>query len=136
VAWLAELAGEVRPGAVLAPFPLEAHSDHRLAAWITAQALAGLTPAPLVWAYEVASLCPANVVVEMGRLEEAKAAYINLYRSQVAQFDYARVALGLNRYHGRHLGGRGAAEAFFRVPAGEFRALLDRLSPAQLFQEG
>ena len=120
--WLKALVARIRPRTVLCPFPLDAHSDHRLAAW----ALAGaLTPAltkegrePIIWAYEVASLCPANVVVEICGVEEDKAALIRTYASQVAEFDYVNVALGLNRFHSRHLGGKGAAEAFYRVPAG------------------
>jgi len=132
--WLADLVGRFEPQAVLTPFPLDAHSDHRLAAWLTARALAGRGDLP-VWAYEVAtsSLAPANVVVDITQVEKDKAALINLYASQMAGFDYANAALGLNRFHSRHLRGRGAAEVFFRLPAGRFIELMDRFSSEQIF---
>ncbi|MBW1712770.1 MAG: PIG-L family deacetylase [Deltaproteobacteria bacterium] len=133
-AWLREIALGFQPEAVLCPFPLEAHSDHRLAAWAAARAVEDIRPEPLVWAYEVASLCPANVVVDITRVEQKKAELIELYASQTARFDYVNVALGLNRYHSRHLGGRGSAEAFFRVPAGEFVRLVSRLKDEQIFK--
>ncbi len=132
--WLKSLLERVKPRAVFCPFPLDAHTDHRLAAWALAGALTKEAGEPIIWAYEVASLCPANVVVDISGVEEEKAALIGKYSSQMARFDYVNVALGLNRFHSRHLGGRGAAEAFFRVPAREFKKLVERLSPEQLFK--
>lgn len=137
--WLAGVAAGFKPQAVLCPFPLDAHSDHRLAAWITARALKGLEPEPMVWAYEVASLCPANVVVEISAKAEAKAELIGCYPSQTREFDYPNVALGLNRFRARHLtgegkAGSGAAEAFFRLPGAGFGRLLESISDEQLFK--
>ena len=136
-AWLGKLLSRIKPRGVFCPFPLDAHSDHRLAAWALARALGpALTKGsqgPIIWAYEVASLCPANVAVEITPVLEEKQALIGLYASQTALFDYANVSLGLNRYHSRHLGGRGAAEVFFRVPAGEFKRLVEGLDDEQLF---
>lgn len=138
--WLGELLERTRPRNIFCPFPLDAHSDHRLVAWALARAL-NRTPAltkegrePIIWAYEVASLCPANVAVDITKVVEGKKALIGLYPSQTAGFDYANVSLGLNRYHSRHLGGRGAAEVFFRVPAGEFKKLVEGLDDSQLFK--
>ena len=139
VEWLSEQAAEFRPEVVLCPFPLDAHSDHRLAAWITARALEDLRPEPMVWAYEVTSLCPANAVVEISRVMEAKAGLIGCYPSQTESFDYANVYLGLNRFRARHLtakgrAGAGAAEAFFRLPGSCFGRLLESFSTEQLFK--
>jgi LmbE family N-acetylglucosaminyl deacetylase len=138
--WLAGLAAGFKPQAVLCPFPLDAHSDHRLAAWATARALESLKPGPMVWAYEVASLCPANVVVEISAKTEAKAELIGRYTSQTQEFDYANVYLGLSRFRARHLtnkarAGSGAAEAFFRLPGKGFARLMDSLSDEQLFKD-
>ena len=139
VAWVRGLIEETGPRDIFCPFPLDAHSDHRLTAWVLAraleEALTGRAKEPIIWAYEVASLSPANALVEIGGVEDGKAALIETYSSQVAEFDYVNAALGLNRYHSRHLQGRGAAEAFFRVPARAFKDLMGRFSEAQLFKE-
>ena len=128
---LARLLEETRPEHVLVPFCLESHSDHRAAAAMTARALAGLSGRPLVWSYEVVTsgLVPGNVMVDITAVETAKAELIGLYASQTREFDYVNATLGLNRYHGRHQGGRGAGEVFLRLPAAEFAALADPARP-------
>lgn len=134
VTWLAALMTDIKPQAVLCPFPLDAHSDHRITSWATAHAIEKSGQKPIVWAYEIASLCPANVIIDITDQETAKAKLIGLYKSQTDQFDYVNTTLGLNRYHSRHLGGRGSAEAFYRVPAHEFGKILARLSKDQVFK--
>ncbi len=140
VRWLRDILIRIKPRTILCPFPLEAHSDHRLVAWALAEALfgeslTGRADEPIIWAYEVASLCPANVVVEITGVEEEKASLIGVYGSQTAAFGYANVVRGLNRYHSRHLGGKGAAEAFLRIPAESFGRLVAGLSEEQLFKD-
>ncbi len=147
--WLGEVLDRLRPRHIFCPFPLDAHSDHRIVAWALARAVSGRTGGaaggesltggshePIIWAYEVASLCPANVVVEISGVAGEKRALIETYSSQTVDFGYANVSLGLNRYHSRHLEGRGAAEAFFRIPAGGFAELMESLPQRRLFKDG
>lgn len=132
---LADLVASLRPDHIFVPFALDSHSDHRVAAWATARAVEAAGSKAAVWGYEVvsSSLCPANVIIDISAVEGKKATLIGLYRSQLTDFDYINATAGLNRYHSRHLGGRGVAEAFFRLPAEEYINLIDRMNSDQIF---
>lgn len=117
------------PDAIAAPFPFDRHSDHAAAARITAAAGEVLPPATPVWAYEVWSPAPVNVLLDITPVAEEKRRAIAAYASQLATTDYLAGAEALNRYRAVAGGlGGGSAEGFFRAPLARYRALAARLA--------
>jgi len=119
---------QFRPGALFLPFLLDDHEDHRRASEIVATMIDRVGPAsqPEIWAYQVYSVVPGNVVVDITDLAERKADAISLYRSQMAGRDWAHYALGLNAFNSRFMPSKGRrcyGEMFFVVPADEYADL-------------
>ncbi len=121
---IAEVVARIRPGAIFVPFVLDDHADHRRVNEVLLHALAGAKSADAeIWAYQVYSPLPGNVVVDVTDVIGAKADAIRIYRSQMAHRDWAHFALGLNAFNCRLLQGVGGAryaESFFVVPSGEY----------------
>lgn len=126
---LAALVREVEPGAVLLPFLLDDHDDHRRASQLLLRTAPLLPRADFeVWAYQVYSTVLPNVVVDITELAERKRALVRMWRSVHGDRDWAHYALGTNAANGRYLPGARAAyaETFFVVPAAEYLDLCAR----------
>lgn len=121
---LRALVDELTPDLVYAPWPNDAHSDHRALTAALAGAVRGRT-GPLVALYEVWDpLVPTHIVDVTAHIEKKTAALAS-YESATAGIDYVRTASGLAAYRsGQGLGGRGYAEAFCVVAAGELDGLV------------
>ena len=61
---------------------------------------------PEIWAYQVYTPLPGNVVVDITDLVESKAKAIRCYASQMQRRDWAHYALGLNAFNCRLLPGQ------------------------------
>lgn len=122
--------GAFRPGALLLPFALDDHPDHRLASALLLDAWrAGGLEGVEVWAYQVYTALAPNVVVDVTPEAARKAEAIRLYRTQMRRRDWAHFALGLNAFNCRLLRGRADpcyVEAYFVLPIHEYSALVDR----------
>jgi N-acetylglucosamine malate deacetylase 1 len=127
---LTEVIEEKKPGAIFIPFLLDDHDDHRRVNECLLQAAAiGLQSRPEVWAYQVYTPLPGNVVVDITDVAERKAEAIRSYASQILRRDWAHFALGLNAFNCRFLppsGKAGYAECFFVVPMPDYVELCRR----------
>lgn len=112
---------KLQPDTILTPFLLDDNDDHRETAALFAKAVPGarLANNVEVWAYQVYSALPANVLVPLGDDAASKADAIRLYASQMEVRDWANFALGLNAYNTRLTPRRcrdNHVEAFFALP--------------------
>jgi LmbE family N-acetylglucosaminyl deacetylase len=122
---IAMLVAEKAPGAIFLPFLLDDHDDHRRVNEALLHGLASVyqSGGPEIWAYQVYTPLPGNVIVDITDLVESKAKAIRCYASQMQGRDWAHFALGLNAFNCRFLPGcRDAryAESFFVVPLSEY----------------
>lgn len=138
---LRDVISECDPQIVFVPFMLDDHADHRQAsALLTAAVLGGtLSGAVEVWAYQVYTTIPANVVVNISVFADDKARAIREYQSEATVRDWAHWSLGLNAFCSRYLNRSSEplyAEMFFVMPASEYASLCRRYfdrNPDQTF---
>ncbi|MCB9832226.1 MAG: PIG-L family deacetylase [Planctomycetes bacterium] len=78
---------EVEPDRVALPSPFELHPDHKAACLIGELALVGLESAPALIAYEVGSLMPINLLLDLSGHEERKLRALACYASQIEHHD-------------------------------------------------
>ena len=115
----------LRPDLVLAPWPLDAHPDHRAVSEAAAEALlltawsSGGHAMPLLWTYEVHTPIPAPThVVDVTEHVAAKLAALEEHRTAAGAFDLT-ACLGLARWRSlATCAGRGAAEAYLELEPG------------------
>ena len=113
------------------PFLADDHDDHRRAnELLLRSAEAGHFQArPEIWAYQVYTSMPCNVLVDIGPHVVDKSEAIRCHASQMARRDWVSVALGLNAYNARFVRGgpgKGQYEGFFVLPFEEYLDLLRR----------
>ncbi len=116
---------ETEPEVLFLPFLLDDHDDHRRASHLLLAAAEGghMRNKIDVWAYQVYTTLPGNVVVDITDQAERKAEAVRLYASQMAKRDWAHFALGLNAFNLRLLPASARAtyaEAFFVLPISEY----------------
>lgn len=94
---------ECKPDVIFIPFLLDDNDDHRMASnlLLAASELNKSALANEVWAYQVYSPLPGNVLVPIGDRAEKKAELIRMYASQSVVRDWAHYALGLNAFNTR-----------------------------------
>ena len=122
---LAAAVSEHRPDFLWLPFLLDDEDDHRRASQLLMRAVQGgfLMARPRVWAYQVYTSLPANVIVDITDVVPVKERAINRYTSQRRVRDWAHYVLGLNAYNTRFLPGnapRRYAETFFDLPLADY----------------
>jgi len=113
------------PSAIFVPFVLDDHDDHRRSseALIHAFDTGSLSRSIEIWAYQVYSVVPGNVVVDITKFSKAKRSAIDKYASQMKSRDWGHFSLGLNAFNSRLVRARGKAvyvECFFVVPLHEY----------------
>lgn len=119
---LGQLLDEIRPEAVFAPSPIDAHSDHFAADKILVEALDHRSSGKMeIFGYEIWTDIPfPNHIVDITNFFEKKLEMIAYYRSQTALCDFAgqcRSKNALNHYRHVHCLKSGYAEAFLRFSA-------------------
>lgn len=122
---LGKTLADLTPDILFLPFMLDDNDDHRAASYIfasvaeTFQLNRGLE----IWAYQVYSALPANLLVPLGEFAGRKVEAIRMYESQSEVRDWAHFALGLNAYNTR-LAPRACMdpylEAFFVIPLRDY----------------
>lgn len=129
---IAERLRTEHPGAVFVPFLLDDHPDHRAASLLLAKAhnRGGLPDGLEVWAYQVYTSLPPNVIVDITEVAARKRQAIQTWRdSAMRSRDWAHYALGLNAFNSRFRKGPPGehyVEAFFVLPLGEYSRLCGR----------
>jgi len=120
---------------LLLPFVLDDHPDHREANRLLALTAPDAVLPAEVWAYQVYTPLPANVVVDITEVHARKAEGIRMWRdSAMRSRDWAHFALGLNAFNSRLLAGVAEAryvESFFVLPTDEYRKLCARYFGAE-----
>ena len=103
---LRELVTELEPQAVIAPWELDGHTDHR--------AVHDALPTDVeVWGYETWTPLTPTWLVDVSAVFERKERALACYATAHQAFDVGAM-LALNRYRSVHgLMGRGHAEAYF-----------------------
>lgn len=127
---LTQALQSVRPDTVCLPFLSDTHPDHWMTncLFLSAAARAGLDPDLPCWGYEVWAPLVANRVVDITDAIDVKREAMAEFKSQLAQYDYARAMLALNTYRAllaNH--GDGYAEAFYVADLDLYRRLYDRV---------
>jgi LmbE family N-acetylglucosaminyl deacetylase len=118
----------VSPDALFIPFLADDHDDHRRANELLLRAADGamLRAKPEIWAYQVYTSMPCNVLIDIGAYATGKSEAIRCHASQMAERDWVRVALGLNAYNARFGPDAGPYEGFFVLPFEDYLELLRR----------
>lgn len=111
----AELIRQVEPRSVFFPSPMELHVEHRTASEIVWEGLRrcpGMRTA--AYAYEIHVQCPANRLIDITSVAEAKGSLMALYRSRAAENDFVSAVLSLNKTRACTLPAKvDSAEAFY-----------------------
>jgi len=135
VSRVAELIQQVEPRSIFFPSPMELHADHRIVSELVWE---GLRRCPgsraIAHAYEVNVQCPANRLVDITSVAEAKASLVALYSSQVAEKDVVSAVMSLNKTRAYTLPAQvDCAEAFYAYASVAERTLtlhtIESLSP-------
>lgn len=119
---------DFEPGAIFLPFLLDDHDDHRRVNELLQRAFPdGDLPAE-VWAYQVYSTLPPNVVVDITGVAERKRELVRLWRHASGERNWAHFVLGTNAANCRYVPGTAEiyAETFFVVPGSEYLDLCAR----------
>jgi LmbE family N-acetylglucosaminyl deacetylase len=114
---------EARPEAVLLPWFLDGHADHR--AVTDAARGACLARGVEVWGYETWTPLSPNRLVDITSVLDRKEAALSAHQLAAQAFDVGAI-VGLNRYRAAY-GGllAGSAEAYLAAPAAQWYALAD-----------
>jgi LmbE family N-acetylglucosaminyl deacetylase len=127
---LAAALRSIRPDTVFIPFLLDDNDDHRRVNEALARCIRdrSISAGAEIWAYQVYTPLPGNVVVDVTDQAGRKAELIRLYAGQMARRDWVHFALGLNAFNCRLVHGVPDAryfESFFVVPAGDYAGFCD-----------
>lgn len=118
---LTALVAQRRPEALLVPWFLDGHADHRALTEVLSRAD---LPADLqVWGFEVWTPLPVTRLVDITEVEDRKRAALAAHRTAHAAFDVS-AAWHLSRWRSVHAQlGSGSAEAFIAAPLGSYLEL-------------
>jgi LmbE family N-acetylglucosaminyl deacetylase len=128
---LAELFDSTNAEALFVPFFGDDNDDHRRANQLLRDAARSLPlkSKPEIWAYQVYSVIPGNVMVDITEQKGAKERAIAHYKSEMDRRDWINFSLGLNAFNSRLLPATAEprwAEAFFVLPFDDYISLIDR----------
>lgn len=111
------------PEVIFLPFIADDHDDHRRSVHLFYDSFKnnGLLDFE-IWAYQVYSTVPVNVVVDITDVFGKKMGLIDIYQSRKRSRDWAHYVMGMNAMNSRFLKTNKAryAETFFVVPAIEY----------------
>lgn len=124
---LRALIDELEPETLAFPSPWELHPDHRASALAALAAAERAAWKPRLLAYEVGSLMPANIVVDVSDLFPRKLAALRCYASQLEHHDLEAKLTGIDVARTANVDDRRVthAEAWLRIDPAQARAFLD-----------
>jgi len=125
ISQLADHINQFAPDVVFLPFLLDDHDDHRRASHLLLliQQQGLLKSSFEVWAYQVYSTLPPNVVIDITDVIQEKEKLINSWKTQNKTRNWAHFTLGLNAFNQRFLPNGPDpkyAESFFVLPLNEY----------------
>ena len=127
---LLELLEAEQPDVVIVPFLNDPHADHRFANTMLCAALHQMQETPVKWvlSYEVWTLCPHNLVVDVSEMAERKTALLGHYRSALRVVNYARTSEWFGAWHAhRSLSRSGMAEVFLCQSVSDYLTMADTI---------
>ena len=94
-----------KPEILMIPLFLDDNDDHRRATHLLLEAYSQIKQKKSieVWAYQVYSSIPTNVLVDITSVSNKKSQLIKIHKSEVAKRDWSHFSLGLNAYMSRFL---------------------------------
>ena len=104
---------ETQPDVIFLPYLFDQHSDHRLSNHLLAEALRSCDQKPRILGFEVWSLCPPGLVIDISAQLERKCALMGLYRSQLELFPYVQMVDAVGRSHAALVSGNCVAAEVF-----------------------
>jgi LmbE family N-acetylglucosaminyl deacetylase len=115
---------EIKPDLVYLPFLLDNHPDHLATNVIFYGAVEKSKPRFSCCFYETWTPLFPNMLVDISNEMDLKIKAIEEFKSQLKQFDYVRIAKGLNSYRSMLFGKSSTyAEAFYLMPINEYLSL-------------
>ena len=118
-AQMRELLESFQPDAVFLPYLFDQHADHRFANHLLARALTLSGMRPAIYCYEVLTIVPPGMAIDISDQLEQKKELIGCYPSQLALFPYQQLADIVGREHASLVGGNCVAAEVFCQFAGE-----------------
>lgn len=83
------LLRRIQPRSVFIPTPLEYHPDHRVTAELGWQSAGRISDFPVeVYSYEISTLAPINVLIDVSEVADKKYEVVKMYASQLTQAKY------------------------------------------------
>jgi LmbE family N-acetylglucosaminyl deacetylase len=124
---LRKIISSIRPDLVYLPSFLEEHPDHRVVTEILLSASEKIDCQFYCCLYEVWTPIFPNCLVNISKVIQIKKSAIECYKSQLCENNYLHSFLGLNAYRALALATANCdfAEAFFRVPLTDYKALCE-----------
>jgi LmbE family N-acetylglucosaminyl deacetylase len=111
-----KLLREIQPGSVFIPTPMEYHPDHRVTAELAWQSVRPIDEFPIdVYSYEISTLAPINVLIDVTEVADKKYEVVKMYASQLTQAKYLALVQAVDTARTFSLPiDRVAAEGFFK----------------------
>jgi len=122
---LREVVAGFQPDVLFTTYFLDDHDDHRRVNEVLLQAY-GETPPPMeVWAFQIYSDTPVNVVVDITDVKEKKEAAIGLYKSVKGNRNWAHYIMARNAANCRYIQSRDKiyAESFLVLQIKDYLGL-------------
>lgn len=133
---LAELVARLENPLIFVPWSGDNHPDHQAVFWLLTEIIEQLTDYKgEIWQYEIWSGLIPNRLVTIQSVLEQKRQAIRAHTSQLADRDYEAGVIGLNTYRGAMANLKGPAEAFFALPAAEFRLFVKSIEPFRVMKK-
>lgn len=126
---LAEMVNDFGPDAIWIPFAFDHHPDHRRANALLLRILSDHYADEVnIYSYEIWSMLPANILVDISPWMEKKRRALALFRSQSTGFDYVHAATGTNSYRSWWVNGSGYYEAFLRLSRKDYVSFMSEVN--------
>ena len=110
------LLRQIQPGSIFIPTPMEYHPDHRVTAelaWQCAKRIGEITID--VYSYEISTLAPINMLIDVTEVADKKYDVVKMYASQLTQAKYLALVQAVDTARTFSLPiDRVAAEGFFK----------------------
>ena len=110
------LLRRIQPGSIFIPTPMEYHPDHRVTAELAWQSVRRIHDIAIdVYSYEISTLAPINVLIDVSEVADKKYEVVKMYASQLTQAKYLALVQAVDTARTFSLPiDRVAAEGFYK----------------------
>jgi len=123
------LLQQIKPQSIFFPTPMEYHPDHRVTAELSWESAGRITdPVIDAYSYEISTLAPINILIDISDVAAEKYEVVKIYASQLTQAKYLALVMAVDTARTFSLPiDRIAAEGFFHY-SDRSRSLQQQLS--------